>query len=121
MIDYFYFLSIDIIMEKQLFFILVLSFLQSITAQEYEYIPTIRENTQWSYCDVWRIHVDKYDLRYSYIYFEGDTVINNIIYKKSCRYSCQSGDLYCATAMREEEKKYTLFLKNKKYCYMTIH
>ena len=68
------------------------------------YIPMVDETLLWSYCDVWKREIDKYDLYYSQAKFIGDTVINSQNYKKLYTANC-SNELRYIASMREEDKK----------------
>jgi len=84
--------------------ILLFSFFLS-NAQNYEYIPLMNEGYVWSYCDVVKVGFDDYDLNYSQLKFNGDTIINNIAYKKLFKHDCSSSGLYYMASLREENKK----------------
>ncbi len=84
--------------------ILLFSFLLSNT-QNYEYIPLVNEGYVWSYCDVIKVDINEYNLNYSQLKFNGDTIINDIAYKKLFKHDCSLSGLYYLASMREENKK----------------
>lgn len=71
----------------------------------YEYIPLVNEDCVWSYCDVVKVGFDQYDLNYSQLKFKGDTIINEISYKKLFKRECILAGLFYIASMREENKK----------------
>lgn len=76
-----------------------------IQAQEYQYHPIVtNDDPVWSYCDVIKEDIDKYDLIYSQLRFDGDTIIDNVLYKKLYSYKCEDDKTYMA-ALRENEKR----------------
>ena len=70
---------------------------------KYEYEQLVNTKSLWSYCDVWRTGLNTYNLNYSRLIFQGDTIINDIKYQKLYSFNCES-ELYVA-ALREENKK----------------
>lgn len=93
--------------------ILICSFYLS-NAQDYEYVPFVNEEVVWSYCDVVRIGLNEYDLNYSQFNFSGDTIINDMAYKKLFKHDCSSDGLYYVASMREESKKvYAVYSGNQ--------
>lgn len=87
-------------------------FTWNIQAQEYQYYPIVsNDNVVWSYCDAVKLEADKYDLNYSQLRFDGDTIINEISYKKLYLYNCGTTGDYMV-AMREVEKKVYIVEKN---------
>lgn len=89
---------------KTLTTILLCSFFL-LKAQNYEYIPFVNEGYVWSYCDVWKVEIDKYNLYFSQFKFRGDTTITDIRYKKLYKQDCTSNNLYYMGSIREENKK----------------
>lgn len=76
-----------------------------LNAQKYEYIPLVNDTHLWSYCDIVKVGVDEYDLKYSQFNFEGDTIIHAITYKKLFQQDCNLNKSYYMASLREENKK----------------
>ena len=75
---------------KILTFIFILCFFCFLKAQEYEYIPLVQEGVTWSYCNTWQVGTFDYATRYFRYQFEGDTIINEIGYKKLYYSDCSA-------------------------------
>lgn len=74
-------------------------------AQNYEYVPFVKEGLIWSYCDVVKAGGEDYKLYYYQFNFSGDTIINGIAYKKLFQRDCSSNGLINIASMREDNKK----------------
>lgn len=74
-------------------------------AQNYEYTPLVKEGLSWSYCDVVKAGGEEYKLYYYQFNFSGDTIINDIAYKKLFQRDCSSNGLIYIASMREDNKK----------------
>jgi len=87
-------------------FIFILCFSHFMKALDYEYVPLVNEEHIWSYCDARRIGSGpvEYDLKYFHFQIKGDTVIQNITYKKVYA-DCSSNPTNYAASIREENKK----------------
>ncbi len=89
---------------KTITIILLCSFFIS-NAQNYEYVRFVNEGFIWSYCDVVKVGVNEYNLNYSQLEFYGDTIINDISYKKLFKHDCLTNRQLYIASMREENKK----------------
>ena len=104
-------LQLLIIMKKTIIYILLILFGASqALANEYEYVPFVREGVKWVYC---LVNFSEFYPRYPFgvhyyvLQFKGDTVINGKTYKAMHKYSGQSIDWENDTIpvyMREENK-----------------
>jgi len=74
-------------------------------AQNYEYVPFVKEGLIWSYCDVVKAGGEDYKLYYYQFNFSGDTIINGIAYKKLFQRDCSSNGLINIASIREDNKK----------------
>ena len=102
-------------------------------AQEYEYIPFVREGVKWVYyIDDYNYHVDFYtnpargdNKAYRTLELKGDTLINGKIYKAMHLYSGESIDEENDTIpvfLREEDKKvYGIIPNGAKYDHCRIY
>ena len=84
--------------------IFTLCFSCFLKGQEYQYVPLVNEEFTWSYCDVVRVGINEYDLSYFHFQIKGDTIINNVSYKKIYG-DCSSYPTNYVAAIREEDKK----------------
>ena len=98
---------------KILIFIFILCFSCFLKAQEYEYVSIVNEEYVWSYCDVWRVGFDQYDLNYFQLQIKGDTVIADINYKKVYYNNCLLNRVSYLGAIREEDKKVYVVRSNE--------
>ncbi len=95
--------------------LLLLSVITSITpflsAQEYEYVPLVREGVEWGYY-TYKAMTGNVDYGYYRYKIEEDTLINSVLYKKLNYYeSCADENPIREGYLREEDKK-VYFLAN---------
>ena len=78
-------------------------------AQEYEYVPLVREGVEWTYLDENGLKLEYSFYRYR---LEGDTIIDNKAYQKCYRYDiCQFDETAVLSGwLREQDKKVYLLL-----------
>lgn len=78
-------------------------------AQEYEYVPLVREGVEWTYLDENGLRLEYSFYRYR---LEGDTTIDNKAYQKCYRYNtCQFDETAVLSGwLREQDKKVYLLL-----------
>ena len=83
----------------------VMLFAFSVQAQEYQYQPIVTDDdVVWSYCDAWQ-GADEHYLYYYQLHFVGDTIINDMSYKKLFKSECGNNTVIYLAAMRETDKK----------------
>jgi len=93
-------------MKAKIFIIINIFYVLTIRAQGYEYVPLVNEEHIWSYAFVRQTSPADYEVdSYSVYQLRGDTVINELNYKKLL-YGCS--ETYIA-AVREVDKK--VFIK----------
>ena len=94
------------IMKKTIFFILlVLMGLSQATAQDYEYVPFVREGVKWVY--YYTTYHGTVTNDYRTLELKGDTVINGKTYKAMHKYSGNAINWECDTVpvyLREENR-----------------
>ena len=69
-------------------------------AQEADYQPLVREGVVWHYADVSEVYPNEDNC---IMFFDGDSIINNVVYKKCIEVSA-SGSRRVAALMREQDK-----------------
>ncbi len=95
---------------RRIFFILMLAVLgmTQVVAQEYEYVPFVREGVKWKYVVSHYDEIsEKYTHQYFYLEFKGDTILNGKTYKMMHKYSTVNPNPENDTIpvfMREENK-----------------
>ena len=87
---------------KKIFTIMLLALLGNIAAQaqENDYQPLVREGVVWHYS---RVYGDMPSEEHCTMFFEGDSIVNDVTYKKCIEIS-SSGNRRVAALMREQDK-----------------
>ena len=87
---------------KKIFTIMLLALLGNIAAQaqEADYQPLVREGVVWHYS---RVYGDMPSEEHCTMFFEGDSIVNDVTYKKCIEIS-SSGNRRVAALMREQDK-----------------
>ena len=87
---------------KKIFTLLLAVLLGSVAmqAQEAGYQPLVREGVVWHYS---RVYEDMPNEDYCTMFFDGDSIINNVVYKKCIEVSA-NGNRRVAALMREQDK-----------------
>ena len=109
-----------------LFTFLALLGISQAAAQDYEYVPFVREGVKWVYCivnydDSWYGKADPHfpiGLTYQTLEFKGDTVINGLTYKAMHKYGGRSINPENDTIpvyMREENKVVYCIVPDRKF------